>query len=84
MIKVLELSHFQLRALVAAWQFAQSCKLDVSSYEIEFEEEGNVYLVTFMDAGKPAGLRGSRIGHPQPTLKIDKQTGEVIAHFLNR
>lgn len=71
-------------AIASACSAAKSFGMDIRKYELYISEAELSYTISFVDMEKPEGFRGSRTGFPQPVLKVDKNSGEIIGDAFSR
>lgn len=71
-------------AIASACSAAKSLGIDITKYELHISETETNYTISFIDMEKPEGFRGSRAGFPQPVLKIDKNSGEIIEQIFSK
>lgn len=71
-------------AIASACGAAKYLGIDIRKYELYISETELSYTISFVDMEKPEGFRGSRTGFPQPVLKVDKNSGEIIEQTFSR
>ena len=82
--KIMEITSFEIKAIVSASNYAEMEKLNLENYHITLTEELDAYHVSFIAKNKPPGYRGSFQGIPEPTLILDKETGGIVKKYLSR
>lgn len=60
----------------------EEVKVGLEKYEVRVLEDDKFYYVLFWDPLKPKGMIGSRKEVPQYEVIADKETLEVIAHYV--
>jgi hypothetical protein len=80
----MEVTGIEVRAIASAFRVAEVLKMDLDNYKLSLVDNERSYTASFIDCGKPTGFRGSRPGFPQPTLVIDKASGQVLEQTLSR
>lgn len=71
-------------AIASACSAAKSFGIDIIKYKLCISETELSYTISFVDMEKPEGFRGSRTGFPQPVLKVDKNSGEIVGYAFSR
>ncbi len=82
--KKMEIAGSEARAIANAYRISESMNMDITKYIVNLSEDELAYTVSFIDIEKPSGFRGSRTGFPQPILKIDKKSGEILEQTFSR